>query len=99
MSLCLHFLVFLLRTWDKLQSTSDNYRGKLLETIGLIIVLNTILSDPSLLAVIGKSETELEGKVWADCKGVITHGNNPTRLLPQDQVHVDLILALRNLVK
>ena len=70
-------------TWAELQHTSDNYRGKLLGAIGLLSVLNAILSDPASLAIIGKSETELVGTLWTDCKGVIRHGNNPKRKLKQ----------------
>ena len=86
-------------TWVKLQPTSDNYRGKLLGAIGLLSVINAILSDPSSLAIIGKSETELVGNLWTDYKEVITHRNNPMQKLPQDQAHVDLILTMRELIK
>ena len=77
----------------------DNYRGKLLGAIGLLLVLNAILSDPSSLAIIGESETELVGKLWTDCKGIITHGNDPMRKLPQNQAHVDLILTMLEMIK
>ena len=43
-------------TWAELQHTSDNYRGKLLGAIGLLLSLNAILSDSSSLAIIGESE-------------------------------------------
>ena len=62
-------------------------------------MLNAILSSPASLAIIGESETELVGKLWTDCKGVITHGNDPMRKLPQNQAHVDLILTMREMIK
>ena len=38
-------------------------------------------------------------KAWTDCKGVITHGNDPRKPLKQGQAHADLICVLRELVR
>ena len=86
-------------TWAELQTTSDNYRGELLGAIGLLSLLNAILSDQTSLAIIGRSEVELVGTFWTDCKGVIRHGNNPKRKLKHDQAHADLILTMREMIK
>ena len=86
-------------TWAELQNTSDNYLGKLLGAIGLLLVLNAILTDPTSLAIIGESETELVATLWTDCKGVITHGNDPKQTLKHDQAHANLILAMREIIK
>ena len=51
------------------------------------------------MAIIGRSEVELVGKFWTDCKGVIRHGNNPKRKLKHDQAHADLILTMREMIK
>ena len=86
-------------TWAKLQHTSDNYRGKILGAIGLLLVLNAILTDPTSLAIIGELETELVGTLWTDYKKGISHGNDPKRKLPHNQAHVDLILTMREMIK
>ena len=86
-------------TWAELQTTSDNYRGELLGAIGLLSVLHAILSDPTSLAIIGRSETELVRTLYTDCKGVIRQGNNPKRKLKHDQAHADLILTMREMIK
>ena len=104
MLLCFHFQCaetgkIATCTWAELQHTLDNYRGKILGAIGLLSVLNAILTDPTSLAIIGESETELVATLWTDCKGVITHGNDPKQTLKHDQAHADLILAMQEMIK
>ena len=41
----------------------------------------------------------MRAKAYSDYKGVISHGNDPEKNLPQDQVHVNLICLIRTLVR
>ena len=85
-------------SWAELQPVSDNYRGELLGAIGILSVLHAILSAPSSIEILRNLNTEVATRIWTDCNGVISHGNDPRRKLSQDQAHADLICILRQLV-
>ena len=78
-------------SWAKLQARSDNYRGELLGSIGFSTIIREVLARPAVRRRLDATDDEPELRAWTDCKGVITHGNDPGRKLKQGQAHADLI--------
>ena len=85
-------------SWAELQPKSDNYRGELLGAIGFLSIIRAVLERPSVKSQIDAAEEAPTLKAWTDCKGVITHGNDPRKQLKQGQAHADLICVLHELV-
>ena len=86
-------------SWAELQTKSDNYRGELLGSIGFLTIIREVLARPAVRRRLDATNDEPELRAWTDCKGVITHGNDPDRKLKQGQAHADLIRVIQELVR
>ena len=85
--------------WAELQQVSDNYRGEMLGAIGFFSILHATLANPAIKKRLSKSSAAIKVRAYSDCKGVITHGNDIEKMLKQGQAHIDLICAIRRLVR
>ena len=85
--------------WAELQVKSDSYCGELLGAVGFLLVISAVLSDPTSKELLRQRKDSIRAKAYSDCRGVISHGNDPEKVLPHDQAHVDLVCLIQTLVR
>jgi hypothetical protein len=70
------------------RETASNYRGEL---IGAVLATTTL----KVVSEYDHYNYTTPVMIYCDNLGVVTHGNNFVRSLPEKQVHLDLLSALR----
>ena len=85
--------------WAEVQVKSNNYRRELLGAVGFLLVICVVLLDKKSKSFLLRNNGKPTAKSYRDYCGVIIHGNDPEKILPQDQAHLDLLCLIRTIVR